>query len=56
MKDCFITDINLLLNLTYIHTLLYLLVGPEFELQDDVRNQLKQEMPQLLTVQSSFLR
>jgi Leucine-rich repeat (LRR) protein len=48
MKNCHLTDINLCLISTHINGLLYLLVGPEFELPDEVRNQLKQEMPQLL--------
>jgi hypothetical protein len=55
MKNCYLTNINLRLISTHIHSLSHILVGPEFELPDDVRNQLKQEMPHLVIKESSLL-
>jgi Leucine-rich repeat (LRR) protein len=47
MRNCNLTNIDLRLISTHINGLLYLLVGPEFELPEEVRTQLKQEMPRL---------
>jgi hypothetical protein len=63
MKNCNLKYINLRLISTHINGLLYLLVGNGFELRDEVRNQLKQEMPRLdikkfthLSEESEYLR
>jgi hypothetical protein len=55
MWYCNLTYINLRLISTHINNLLYLLVGPEFQLPDNVRSQLKQEMPHLVIRESSLL-
>jgi hypothetical protein len=55
MRNCYLPNINLRLISTRINGLLYLLVGPEFELPDEVRNQLKQEMPHLVINEFSLL-
>ncbi|XP_033607398.1 uncharacterized protein LOC117282321 [Cryptotermes secundus] len=55
MMNCYLTDINLRLISTHINGLLYLLIGPEYELAYSLRNQLKREMPQLLIQETSFL-
>jgi hypothetical protein len=55
MRNCYLPDINLRLISTHINRLLYLLVGPEFELTHAVRNQLKQEMPHLIIKEFTLL-
>jgi hypothetical protein len=44
---CDLTGINLNLISTYITGLLYLYIGPEFQLADKVIGELKQQMPHL---------
>jgi hypothetical protein len=55
MKDYYLANINFCLISTHIRSLSSLFVGPAFQLPDTVRNQLKQEMPQLIIIQSSYL-
>jgi hypothetical protein len=50
-----LTNINLCLISTHIASLLYRLVGPEYELPDDVNNQFKQDLPQLVMKEPSLL-
>jgi hypothetical protein len=55
MKNCYLTGIDLRLISKHINDLLYILVGPEFQLYNDVRDELKQEMPQLVIKEFSLL-
>jgi Leucine-rich repeat (LRR) protein len=48
MWDCDLTEIDLNLISTNISGLLYLYIGPRFQLRDDVRSEMKRTMPQLV--------
>jgi hypothetical protein len=53
MKHCDLRPVDLCSIPTHNDGLVYLYIGPDFQLPDDVRNQLKQQMPQLVIKQSS---
>jgi hypothetical protein len=51
MRNCDLSDINLLSIATRIDGLTCLHIGPHFQLPDHVRNELKQQMPQLVVIE-----
>jgi hypothetical protein len=53
MRDCDLRRINLKLISTNISGLLTLYIGPHFRLQDEVRNEMKQQMGNLTITQAS---
>ncbi|XP_033607397.1 uncharacterized protein LOC117282320 [Cryptotermes secundus] len=53
MRNCDLTDINLNLIPTNVTSLLYLYIGPQFQLADNVRYEMKRAMPQLVIKQAS---
>jgi Leucine-rich repeat (LRR) protein len=53
MRNCDLRPINLGSISTHIDGLLYLYIGPHFQLPHDVRYQLEQQMPQLVITESS---
>jgi Leucine-rich repeat (LRR) protein len=52
MRDCDLTGIDLNLIATNISGLLYLYIGPRFQLRDDVISEMKRTMPQLVVQQN----
>jgi Leucine-rich repeat (LRR) protein len=53
MKDCDLTRINLKLISTNISGLLRLYIGPHFQLQNEVKNEMRQQMRNLTITQAS---
>lgn len=54
MRNCDLGGIDLNLISTNISGLLYLYIGPRFQLRDDVINEVKETMPQLVIQQASY--
>jgi hypothetical protein len=55
MMDCDLSQINLNLIPTNLSGLSYLYIGPHFQVQDDVINDMKRQMPQLTIKKASVL-